>query len=252
MTRNRKENAAVERAEESKYEPHAEPEPTVVELGGGTFVSSTLPQGLDVADSDYQFKLERYNAYIDERKTLDNTELDASKSYDQYLITLSSGALGLSLLFIEKVAKSPLPSTYPLLIAAWSFFALVLFLMLLSLLVSQWAWRRRRENLDFDHNRAENRRPVSPLPRWRKRRKKFQNPYDRATTTLNTLSLLLFFVGVVCFASFSAANLPQKGDDAMGDNTTKQQGNRDNSRGMPSRPSPAPPPRPPAPKTDKK
>ena len=48
-----------------------------------------------------------YNTYLDERKSLVNTELEISARFDKGILTLSGGALLLSMTFVKDIADKP-------------------------------------------------------------------------------------------------------------------------------------------------
>ncbi len=44
-----------------------------------------------------------YEVYLDERKSLINTELEQARHFDKYILTLAAGTFGLSLLFMNQI-----------------------------------------------------------------------------------------------------------------------------------------------------
>src|SRR5258708_18743593 len=60
-----------------------------------------------------------HQAYVDERKVLVEGEQSNSAEFDKSILTLSAGALGLSLVFLEKIAPDPLLETIPYIASAW-------------------------------------------------------------------------------------------------------------------------------------
>ena len=66
----------------------------------------------------------KYQQYLDERKLLIDAEAEGARSFDKAIMTLSAGALGLSLTFIKEIVCHPHGSTLWLLIGAWVGFCL--------------------------------------------------------------------------------------------------------------------------------
>jgi len=156
----------------------------------------------------------REKLHWEQWKTSVETEERVAHSFDRWMITLSAGALGLSITFIQQMAPNPVHTW--LLCLAWGGFIVSLLCMLFSLLTSQAGFRRQREILENDKLResegvedgadgegnggaggeAECNRPA------------------KVTNYLNWISLASFVVGVVFMACFSVKNL--EGGDLMG------------------------------------
>jgi hypothetical protein len=98
--------------------------------------------------------LER-EAYLEERRSLVDAEIEQARSYDKAILTLSAGALALSLTFVHELAPKFDKWTIGWLVAAWAAFILSLLATLISFQVSQWAFREARDSLDALHERAE-------------------------------------------------------------------------------------------------
>lgn len=188
-------------------------------------------------------KSEYYKFYLSEWSTLDSSERESVKSYDKFLITLSAGAFGLSVVFCKDMPRGNPVRSPDALVLAWFCFGVTLCTMLLSFLVSQCAWRRRMEILDQDYMKAMKSRKRFPLPKWRKRPLEKQNPFDFWTKCANYLALVAFLVGVGSFFVFASENFRQANHEGtMSKPTTGSQGNPSTNKGSSSRPSPQPPP----------
>ena len=137
--------------------------------------------------------------YLAERKLLIELECESARTFDKAMITLSAGALGLSITFIKQVAPMPLAGC--LLYVAWGGFILALLSTLSSFLFSQSAMRKQREILD------EYQPGKQSLQNHR-------NLYAVITKYLNWLSIVFFIIGIVYFTWFSIKNLPAK-EEAM-------------------------------------
>ena len=143
--------------------------------------------------TDNQEVFER-STYLDERRMLVQAEWDSAKSFDKTIVTLSAGALALSLTFVREIA--PQPGYVALLFLAWGAFGISLLLILLSFLFGQYDMRRQREIVDEMYESQEDSSEA-------------RNGWCLATGVLNTVSLLAFLTGVVFLAVFAACNLKE-------------------------------------------
>lgn len=122
-----------------------------------------------------------------ERKLLIELEHESIRSFDKAMLTLSGGALGLSIAFIRQIA--PLPKSKCLLSIAWISLILALTVTSLSFLFSSEAMSRQREL---------NEKPNQEQP----------NPWNRWITVLNYFSIGFFIFGMIFLVLFSILNLP--------------------------------------------
>jgi len=139
----------------------------------------------------------RYKSYLDERRNLIEGEKEASARYDKWILTLSGGALALSITFIEKIAPSPKPFSLWFLGGAYLFLILTILVALSSHLTSQAAFRRQRTINDekFDSESSSNK----------------TNKIASFTNALNIMSMIFFVIGIVLLCIFSLINSPKKG-----------------------------------------
>jgi hypothetical protein len=137
-------------------------------------------------------KKEYSERLLEERKSLVSALLDQSSSYDKWVLTLASGALAISLTFIEKIVPHPQTQTINYLIGAWSTFGLSILMTLLSFLFSQKACLK---NIEIIENRLKtNNYPAS-------------NKFTIVTGILNWLSMALFLTGVALLIVFAVNNI---------------------------------------------
>ena len=118
----------------------------------------------------------------DERKLLIDAKRDAARSFDQTMITLSAGALGLSLTFVQQLAVKP-AEWRGVLSAAWVFFGFALLSILLSFLFFQYAIDAR----------------ISL-------RRITEQAWDKGARQANWTSLISFTLGVVALVIFCVRN----------------------------------------------
>lgn len=152
------------------------------------------------------------------RSLLITAEQKSQEDYDKTLVSLSGGALGLSLLFIENVIGDSNPVSPGFLVGAWVLWVLSLAAVVLSYFCSGVALRKSIEQCD-------------------------KNDYTggvggkaaKATLFLNAASGILFILGVVSIIIFCSKNIGVK---EMSNNN----GNTGGTKGY--TPPPPPPPAP--------
>jgi len=134
----------------------------------------------------------RYQAYLDDHKILVERESEQSLSFDKTLISISSGALGLSLTFIRYMA--PNPEYLPLLFIAWICFILSIVSTMSSILIAQHSMRRQRDiNTHAYQNPEDTSNETNRSVEW--------------TLKFTYASMVTFILGLVFLALFVGKNL---------------------------------------------
>ncbi|MCP4590976.1 MAG: hypothetical protein GY842_09545 [bacterium] len=141
-------------------------------------------------------------AYRDERSKLIDGEHDYSKSYDKYLLTLSGGALALSVTFTHDIIGDAPVRAPALIVLAWIAFALSVAATLVSIQQSGPLFRNFRDIMDRMAQHAGN------TFSWTEVRTE-QSKLRRLALMdwLNNGSLVLFLLGVILLLSFTRCNL---------------------------------------------
>jgi hypothetical protein len=125
------------------------------------------------------------------RKHLVESEYKAIEAFDKSVLTLSSGAFGITVLFLKEiVGDDPVVARWAI-IWAWSCWVASIACTLLSFWSSQRAFRRAI--IDVDSGRVYDGRPGAV--------------WDHVTAALNTFSGVLFLVGLVFVILFVSNNL---------------------------------------------
>jgi hypothetical protein len=124
----------------------------------------------------------------DERAWLVQADLAASQDADRAILTLSSGALAISLVFVHDVAPTH-PAGKAWLVAAWVLFAVSILVTLVSYKTSRAALRA--EILRIDH-KADRTHPTC---------------WGYVTSAFNWLSALCLVSGVATLLVFAAKNI---------------------------------------------
>lgn len=122
------------------------------------------------------------------RDLLQELSVKSQEQYDKTVITISTGALGLSFAFIKDVVDIKIASNINFLTEAWICFTLSVLSVLLSFLASKYALDQaiiaEDNNEEIKINRA-----------------------DSITTILNFLSSAFFIVGLIFIVVFVKLNL---------------------------------------------
>jgi hypothetical protein len=122
------------------------------------------------------------NLEDEERKLLIDVKREAARSFDQTMIMLSAGALGLSLTFIQQLPTKP-AQWRAVLSGAWISFGIALASILVSFLFFQYAIDARIRSHE---------------PRARR--------WDKGCRLANWLSVIVFAIGVLGLLIFSVKN----------------------------------------------
>ena len=154
-------------------------------------------------------------AYRDERNKLIDGEQDYSKSYDKYVLTLSGGALALSLTFIHDIIGDGPVRVPALIVSAWISFTLSVGATLISIQQSGPLYRTFRDILD---RKAEHAGDKFSWTEVRDEQSKCR--LLKLMDCLNYGGLVLFLLGVILLLSFITSNL--RGATPVTDETQPQ------------------------------
>jgi hypothetical protein len=133
-----------------------------------------------------------YKVYLEERKSLIDAEREGASFFDKAILTLTAGAFGLSLTFINQIVPSIKYGTFFLLVIGWAGFVVSLLATLTSFLTSQSACRRQIQIIEHDF-----------LGKGRGGK----NVPARMTHLLNIVSISTFILGAIFLALFVTINL---------------------------------------------
>jgi len=137
--------------------------------------------------------------YLEERRLLIEAESQSVQSFDKAMLTLSAGALALSITFIRELA--PEPKNLCCLYLTWASFCLSLLSTLASFLTSQSSMRRQRDILDASQEERDSKDDGVNIGGSQR------NVWIPITKWLNCFAIMFFVVGVFCLAAFAAANI---------------------------------------------
>jgi hypothetical protein len=133
--------------------------------------------------------------YLDERRVLVEGEQEGADQLDKNILALAGGALGISVVFLEKIAPNPPQKTLVYLCLAWLGLVLSLLMTLSSFLTSQHAYRRQIKILEAEIFAEAG------------EKKGGKNCWSRITRFLNWFSIISFIFGVAMLAYFSIQNV---------------------------------------------
>ena len=128
---------------------------------------------------------------VEYRSFLIKADYAASKAYDKAIMTLSGGALGLSMAFLKDIAPKPADCTIALIALSWLFLTTSIGSTLVSMLTSQFALRKAIKQVD--EGSIYKQRPGASFA-W-------------LTSALTITAGTLFVVGIFFLAWFCVANM---------------------------------------------
>jgi hypothetical protein len=148
----------------------------------------------DIVDPRLGADKRTYAEVIATRDKLYEAEQKIGSSFDTHLLTLASGALAVSIGFVEKIASSPHWTIF--LFCSWAAFAACILTNLLAILTAQESINRHSvlNKLAYEHGEGNYDNT---------------NRFERRVGRLNWAALSFFIVGVLLIVVFSVVN--QKG-----------------------------------------
>ncbi len=145
--------------------------------------------------------LEEDKRYLDQRRTLDEAEFKIAESLDKTLLTLSGGALVISMTFVKDIARNPV-WTWALMIA-WILFGSSVTVLLVTSYVCQLAYKKERETLDAKQ-RAKFNKHNKKLD---EKNEVVENEWSEATKVGNISALVIFLLGLIFLGVFIWVNM---------------------------------------------
>ena len=132
-----------------------------------------------------------YDQWLAAREQIANAELEVGQSYDKHLLALASGALGVSILFVEKIAINPQWTL--LLFTSWSLFGIAMACCLLAMLMAQATIALSLRMNDALYQSGN----VATI---------LLNVYAKRVVRLNWFAFATFLSGVVTLVAFAIIN----------------------------------------------
>lgn len=129
------------------------------------------------------------NEYLAERRRLNEIEVESSEDFDKTVLTLGTGAIALSVAFIDKIEIS---SYQCLLLSSWLIFLASIIFVLASFAVSKHAMRYESKLLN---------------EQYKEQREGAENKFAGWPTRFSYISAGLFLLGSILFLIFVFLNL---------------------------------------------
>lgn len=133
---------------------------------------------------------QQYRRFLDERQSLNDARFKVAETLDKALLTLSGGALGISMTFVKDIAKNPMCKCT--LIGSWILFGLTIASILLSLYCCQAAYKKQREILDDEQIGKKNTK---------------NNKWSIVTKVLYFIAIASFLFGLLLLGIFIVINM---------------------------------------------
>jgi hypothetical protein len=149
-------------------------------------MSEQISPQIEVEDDSFQSQLASY------RQALCSAEQTMQSEFDKAVMTLSGGALGISMSFLKDIVGKN-PKSFSILFSAWSLWGLSITCIFLSFATSSKALRRAIEDTDM-------RMIYMTLA---------TNRWATATRILNRLGGAGFVIGLAAFLAFILINQPK-------------------------------------------
>ncbi|HUU84260.1 MAG TPA: hypothetical protein VM243_12220 [Phycisphaerae bacterium] len=146
-----------------------------------------------------------YATYRDERNRLTDSEQEYGKTYDKYVVTLSGGAIALSLAFLKDIVGDNPITGAPCLVWAWVFLGLAIGTSVAGLFLAPISFARFRDVLDEQAAEGGDNYWARVRAKQRKRR------LPKVIPWLNALSLLTFLAGLLLLMWFTYGSVNAKG-----------------------------------------
>ena len=147
--------------------------------------------------------------FSSERGARDLAEQESAKSYDQAMLTLAAGALGLSVAFVKDIAPEPVSWSLPALFAGWGCLAYSVLSVVRSFEVAQKHIRWLTRWADIKYNPGYP-KPPPEIPDAKTATGLGLNPdqpWGDYVDTLNRRAFWYFRAGVVAILIFSGINV---------------------------------------------
>ena len=158
-------------------------------------------------DSKVGVSHELYTAYLDHRRYLIDSEREAARSYDRWLLTLAGGSLGLSMAFAKDIAPKTGAEGWGWLLLAWLALVCAIALGLVCIYMSQKAHEDSLQHLD--DTLQEFAAKGNDAGFWARFREEDKDGRSALWVgRLNLISAAAFVVGVLLLCVFAYLNVP--------------------------------------------
>ena len=133
--------------------------------------------------------------YLKERKLLIDAQQQSYQQFDKAILTLSSGGLGVSIIFLRDILPLEQITNYYFLIGSWILFTISILCTLISFLTSQYAYDEQLELI----NRYFLNKDSDALTK--------KNRFAQITEGLNISAAVFFILAVISTIMFVSINI---------------------------------------------
>jgi len=161
-------------------------------------------------DTYQEYLKERHEAHVARRGSLNELAFKTCERYDQWVLTLSGGALAISLTFLEKIAPEPAANTLFLLGLSWIGYILAILAGFCAIFFSRQSIYRQvdiddAEYAHFRKTTSETKPEGDSLP-------EMKNSPSEYVNKLNKASLICLGLGTLFLCCFAFANISSAKD----------------------------------------
>lgn len=152
-----------------------------------------------------QYLKDRHDAHLLRRNSLCDFAFKTSERYDQWVLTLSGGALAISLTFLEKIAPDPVPVTLVILGGSWLAYILAALTGFCAIYFSREALYTEVEIGDeaytrFRETTTEQKPEGDPPAEWK-------NRHTKTLKKLSVASSSCLILGTFLMCAFALTNI---------------------------------------------
>lgn len=151
--------------------------------------------GNAVSKLPYEERLRLHELYLDYSRELGAARVDSFNRLSDAVVKISSGALGLSLVFLSDIVPLSTATDVPLVVGSWGAFAVSICSTVVSYVTSQKAHDHQDELARRGYLEGEE-GALAEVPKW-----------SHLTTVLNWTAVIGFLAGLVLTIWFVAQNL---------------------------------------------
>ena len=176
-----------------------------------------------------EYVTQRCESSAKERESLVSSLLSVSERFDKWVIGLPAGAVGLTLIFYEKVVAQAHSVSLGTLAWSWVFLCAAIGLGFLSLYFSTLAVQRQIEIQDGEHDNFLN-SSTPDKPEGGNRHRNTKNKWSATTHVANLVSVTASLIGVALFLYFAfrvadtPKNLPTQSNEQRQRQTDGEEG----------------------------
>ena len=133
--------------------------------------------------------------YLKERKLLIDAQQQSCQQFDKAILTLSSGGLGVSIIFLRDILPLEQITNYYFLIGSWILFTISILSTLISFLTSQYAYSKQLSLINAYFLNKDSNAPDK------------KNRFSQITGKLNISAAVFFILAVICTIMFVSINI---------------------------------------------